>query len=951
MSIAKTGLLPWNNSGKSFIQIQPSQPPADLYRHWEYLTGTYEDLAKVTTTVVAPAGYGKTTLLSCWAMHCAEIGIPCAWISFISDRDDLIDFLTHLKKSVAAVIPEFDIPFFDANAKSEFDLSELSFRICLAIGKTGRELVIIFDGFEKVNNGAIIDLLQEMQNQRSEQLKLVFASRQDLPFDFTLLKAYRAIRLIEKRELSLTVKSLSHLLSRDRGLDISHDLLRRIHEKTSGWFMFVNLLAEEMEKHRDDPAILEEIVRDSHSIKSFLADNLLSNLTEEEIHPLVTTAVLDWIEEDYCAYVCGRDFGGFYRPLLEKCGLASLLLSYDDHRYRYHQLLKDLLNSYLENHFPRELSALHFKSAEWLCGKGYPEEALPHLFRVGRHLEAFAIVTKCAGVMMMTGRYGHFIRIYDQLPMLKVIERYIGFTHFRSSHKDSWGTASLRFIFLLACVYRGDFATARKKISPADRDLPCRLPGCESLGIDSVELLIRLFQSQDVPSLVTDITDYLKGKSPAPYWYSSSLTGYLFTHALQRGDFNTANRLLLDYRDVPEEVLGPAAIVRLKVMSAQKEFYAGNIHTAYGILNETLSKFERTTGRYSSLTIQVATVFAETLYQMDFLDDLEEELSDRLTSYEASRPEIHGLNRVYGTAIKAAHFISGHSDAESYYMRGLEAARAFARNGEMNKAFDIRMSCTHEMIRICLLREEIGKAGNLLTGLRDYLTLFRQDKNEIFSFRRFCYLLTAALVAKGKGRNRSATRALDKLACLARQSGLPLFEIQAALPLIALHYENSDLKLAFRHLDRVLTLCLQGDIFRPLVEMGPPFAKLLSSYVEKNPLAPRDTITLIERVLARMHQHWPMSLAAAAPIKCRIAGREEVVESLTNREREILSLLAGGHSNKAIAKKLEIAASTVKWNLKNIYGKLMVTNRTQATIKAQKLFGQNAAIYGMNDSR
>ncbi len=58
---------------------------------------------------------------------------------------------------------------------------------------------------------------------------------------------------------------------------------------------------------------------------------------------------------------------------------------------------------------------------------------------------------------------------------------------------------------------------------------------------------------------------------------------------------------------------------------------------------------------------------------------------------------------------------------------------------------------------------------------------------------------------------------------------------------------------------------------------------------------------------------------------------------LTEREREILALVAEGHSNAELAKMLEVAVQTVKYHLSNIYRKLDVGNRTQATRQAQLL--------------
>jgi ATP/maltotriose-dependent transcriptional regulator MalT len=62
-----------------------------------------------------------------------------------------------------------------------------------------------------------------------------------------------------------------------------------------------------------------------------------------------------------------------------------------------------------------------------------------------------------------------------------------------------------------------------------------------------------------------------------------------------------------------------------------------------------------------------------------------------------------------------------------------------------------------------------------------------------------------------------------------------------------------------------------------------------------------------------------------------------IAESLSEREREVLQCLASGASNREIGRRLVIAESTVKRHVYNIFGKLNVSNRTQAALRASEL--------------
>ncbi len=62
-----------------------------------------------------------------------------------------------------------------------------------------------------------------------------------------------------------------------------------------------------------------------------------------------------------------------------------------------------------------------------------------------------------------------------------------------------------------------------------------------------------------------------------------------------------------------------------------------------------------------------------------------------------------------------------------------------------------------------------------------------------------------------------------------------------------------------------------------------------------------------------------------------------MVESLSERELDVLRLIAEGLSNQEIAQRLVVSLRTVKWHAGNIYGTLGVKNRTQAVAKARSL--------------
>jgi LuxR family maltose regulon positive regulatory protein len=77
--------------------------------------------------------------------------------------------------------------------------------------------------------------------------------------------------------------------------------------------------------------------------------------------------------------------------------------------------------------------------------------------------------------------------------------------------------------------------------------------------------------------------------------------------------------------------------------------------------------------------------------------------------------------------------------------------------------------------------------------------------------------------------------------------------------------------------------------------------------------------------------------ADAAPPRRGAAAPPGLAEPLTDRELEILRLLAAGRSNQRIAHDLVVALDTVKKHVTHILGKLGAANRTEAVARARQL--------------
>jgi LuxR family maltose regulon positive regulatory protein len=173
-----------------------------------------------------------------------------------------------------------------------------------------------------------------------------------------------------------------------------------------------------------------------------------------------------------------------------------------------------------------------------------------------------------------------------------------------------------------------------------------------------------------------------------------------------------------------------------------------------------------------------------------------------------------------------------------------------------------------------------------------------------------------------------ATKLLQKLLKAAETGGRAsrMIEIQN---LQALAFQAmGDLDRALNALERALSRAEPEGFFRTFVDEGQPMARLLYEALNRE-IAP----DYVRRLLAA----FPVAEPELADSSQTQALESELVEPLSERELEVLQLIAEGLTNPEIAARLYLSLNTVKVHTRNIYGKLGVHSRTQAIAESQAL--------------
>ena len=423
------------------------------------------------TLISAPAGFGKTTLLSEWAnqrMGESASGRRVAWVSLDKGDNDPTRFWSYfiaalqtiqvdaaetalgeaaletLRSSTAA----FAAAFANPNTPSLIEalLSGLINEIAeipldsLRSGGSPRPFVLVLDDFHVITNQQIHAGITFLLDNLPPQMHLILASRADPPWPLARLRVRREMTELRGSDLRFTPEEAAAFLNHVMKLDLSPEDVAALEARTEGWITGLQMAAIAMQARlRQSPISMQERRRTQgvHDVSRFIQDFtgshrfVLDYLVEEVLNQqsssiqefLLKTSVLDHLTAPLCAAVTGS---GDSRTILTQLDQANLfVVPLDDERrwYRYHRLFADLLHSHLEQIQPDQVPALHLRASEWYEKNGLVAEAVGHALAAGDIQRVACLVEGNALATIYHGELTTLLGWLDALPQEVVHSR------------------------------------------------------------------------------------------------------------------------------------------------------------------------------------------------------------------------------------------------------------------------------------------------------------------------------------------------------------------------------------------------------------------------------------------------------------------------------------------------------------------------------------------------
>ncbi len=335
-------------------------------------------LAGKLTLVSAPAGFGKTTLVSEWIADCER---PFAWLSLDERDSDLTRFLTYLIAAIqtlaptvgertAALLASPNLPPTDAVLTAL--LNEMS--------AVPQEMALVLDDYHVVDARPIDAALTFLLDHLPPQLHLVITTREDPNLPLSRLRVRGQLTEIRAADLRFTLAETAVFLKQVMGLELSQENIATLEARTEGWIAGLQLAAMSLRGHQEDVDSFINAFTGSHR---FVLDYLLEEVLCQQPDPvqefLLKTAVLNQLTGPLCNALTGANNGQEILETLERANLFLVPLDNERRWYRYHHLFADLLRQRLQqNAGEDDIAALHIRASQWYEANGLELEAFHH---------------------------------------------------------------------------------------------------------------------------------------------------------------------------------------------------------------------------------------------------------------------------------------------------------------------------------------------------------------------------------------------------------------------------------------------------------------------------------------------------------------------------------------------------------------------------------------------
>lgn len=884
--------------------IPPAPRTGDLPRP-ALMRRLTEGSTRRLTLISAPAGFGKTTLLSAWIAQRTQ-QVPVAWLGLDASDDDPVRLMTYISCTVhQALVPRAtdDGPPFGLLPHTQAD--QLAVDLVNHLGQQRTEVILVLDDLHWIEQRRAYDALAFLLEYAPPTFHLIISTREDPPLPLARLRAADQLVEIRFQDLRFSRTETDALLRRTASLTSAE--IDALDARLEGWPAGLTMaaLALGAPTRQDDPTARTRFIQAFSGSNRYIFDYLLEEVLERQPPSLqaflLETSVLARMNGPLCQAVTAQRAAPAMLQQLERANLFVVPL--DDTRtwYRYHRLFADLLHARLQNQYEAAaIRELHRRASAWFAQDGDIAAAVEHALAARDFAATLDLIDDHAQTLLMRGETVTLLRWLAQVPDALLLQ------HQTLCLYQAWALL-LQGEPLHVARARLDRAAARAPLHPG-HDAPLRA-------------VVAILQGDTAraQALAQSALTYLPAQEHFLRSYVQMIAGIC---ALVDGATEAGLHLLQDSIHHGRHTDNAFIVVKVLCYLADFETKRGHLHRANARYEQALATLGPDADR-SPLAVEPLVGLGDLARLRGDWDTASRRLSQAL-DLAANYRQATKFDALLAMATLQIHLDNADA-AEPLLAEAAQLAHAF----DATRIDDLIAALAQAALGIVQGRLDDVEAWARARGLLDEPTatgLETPDDFIPYHLRKYEQIVVARLrIAQGDSAD--ARVRLDALLPVTRQTERRLLEIEVQVLRAVVLDALGQVRTALHALRAAIDLAQPEEIVAPFVTVRRPLLTLL-------PQLPRvvyatDFVARLERILQQS--------AGPTPSAAHAALQQSLPEPLTTRELDILRLLDLNLTAPEIARRLTIGESTVRTHIKHIYAKLGVSRRLQAVDRARAL--------------
>jgi len=862
------------------------------------------------TLISAPAGYGKSTLLSEWQ---AQADLPVAWLSLEKSENTPARFWSYFIATLNTLsqVQQANIGGAILQASQTPQPGSMEVPITELINQLSSlndPICLVLDDLHALSESQIhqdLTFLIEHLPQEAHSLHLVATSRIDPPWPLARWRARRELNELRATDLRFGYEETEQFLQGALNFKLSPQEIAALQDRTEGWIAGLQMAAFSMQARlaKQGPESVSLFIKtfsgSNRFILDYLLDEVFSQQSEELRSFMYQTSILDQLTEPLCDAVIDKPGSQAYLDQLERANLFLIPLDEEQRWYRYHHLFGEFLRKQLKQFCPERIPQLQQRASDWYAGNHMPSEAIRHALAAGDIDRVHQAVSGNALAMLENAELFDVLRNFDEL----------------SSHQVS-SNPWLCMAYAWAKAYADPSIGMDELLEQAEHSLASVENISEKRHLSSHLAAIRAYLAwmNGEAEMALEFVQRAMENLPDEDWAARTHLLNIQGLALQyQGDFLEATRSFEQALAVGKKIGRVHELLYTSCNLAYALLLQSQLHEAFSLCQIAVYKTEgvgQSSQRYPVLAHAYATK------------------SNILLEWNQLEPAVSLARQAVALAEQW-----GQADALNYALSSL--SEALGASGEFEQAFALnlqamkvtgaispwyaRISVENE-IMLLLAKGDVPAAAS---KFEKFFQTFKQDRNHKQLFMEMSLLYQ-------QDRFVDVVNTLEKTLDDLQQKGWSLLWIKL-LPIYALSLQAlGRSKEAMEVLERCLAAAEPEGYMRMFVKGGAPMAAMLKS-IRSRGVRVKYTTKLLAALGIQEMPSEPGRIGFA-PLRSGIAN---LVEPLSERELEVLRFLNSHLSVPEIAGEMLIAPTTLRTHIRNIYLKLDVHGRLEALQKAR----------------